>query len=262
MPTAHDFEQALWVSTTQNGIHQVWAPLYTMFSRGNIREKTRLLHHPFILSSATGECTAVDLYAGIGYFAFSYARAGVSKVLCWELNPWSVEGLSRGVERNNWTSTVFTTDNLPKYGREWAAIPRTDFLIFQQSNEEAGYAIKQLKGLIPPVRHVNCGFLPSSKLSWPIAMRIIDAKKGGWIHAHENVGVNDIEKRKGEIIEELQFILDGRLRNEKDKHKYGETRKVICEHVERVKTYAPGVAHVVFDLWVDGEESAKMIQDK
>ena len=33
-PTDADFKKALWVTTTQNGIHQTWAPLYTMFSRG------------------------------------------------------------------------------------------------------------------------------------------------------------------------------------------------------------------------------------
>lgn len=33
-PTEDDFEGALWVTTIQNGIHQTWAPRYTMFSRG------------------------------------------------------------------------------------------------------------------------------------------------------------------------------------------------------------------------------------
>ena len=27
-------------------------------------------------------------------------------------------------------------------------------------------------------------------------------------------------------------------------------RDVRCEHIERVKTYAPGVLHVVFDVWI------------
>ncbi|TVY82979.1 tRNA wybutosine-synthesizing protein, partial [Lachnellula suecica] len=43
VPCEMDFERAFWVSTKQNGIVQVWAPRYTMFSRGNVKEKARLL---------------------------------------------------------------------------------------------------------------------------------------------------------------------------------------------------------------------------
>ena len=43
VPTEKDFDEAFWVSTKQNGITQIWAPRYTMFSRGNVKEKARLL---------------------------------------------------------------------------------------------------------------------------------------------------------------------------------------------------------------------------
>ncbi|KAJ9644490.1 S-adenosylmethionine-dependent methyltransferase [Coniosporium tulheliwenetii] len=82
LPFKQGLEAALWVSTRQNHILQTWAPLHTMFSRGNISEKTRLLTLPSIAAAvAEGEAAgtgsaAVDLYAGIGYFAFCYARAG------------------------------------------------------------------------------------------------------------------------------------------------------------------------------------------
>ncbi|QSL65119.1 hypothetical protein MERGE_002424 [Pneumocystis wakefieldiae] len=42
-PTEKDFKEAFWVSTKQNGIFQVWSPMHTMFSRGNIKEKARIL---------------------------------------------------------------------------------------------------------------------------------------------------------------------------------------------------------------------------
>ncbi|KAF2703211.1 hypothetical protein K504DRAFT_463608 [Pleomassaria siparia CBS 279.74] len=293
-PTPEDFAAALWVTSVQNGIHQIWAPLYTMFSRGNIREKTRLLTHPSVLSAVSegkgegstctstskvgqGEqrfgtaigqgSTAVDLYAGIGYFAFSYKRAGISKVLCWELNPWSIDGLVRGAKVNGWSSTIFTTlPDTPEECQNWASTtPDADFLIFQQSNEEAIRAISQLAWegpsqhgrWIPPIRHVNCGFLPTSQRSWPTAVRVIDSRLGGWIHAHENVGVHDIETRKEEIVLEMQRVLD---LWDADKGTCGRYRKwVRCEHVERVKTYAPGVVHVVFDIWVDGDRDAEHV---
>ncbi|KXJ96401.1 S-adenosyl-L-methionine-dependent methyltransferase [Microdochium bolleyi] len=142
-PTDDDFEKAFWVSTKQNGICQTWAPRWTMFSRGNIKEKARLLDfhasknssalpkstsndsasetlsqqpdgkHDGTIASTLGiklrSCYAVDMYAGIGYFVFSYARLGL-RVLCWEINPWSVEGLRRGAEANGWTVRVVRTE--------------------------------------------------------------------------------------------------------------------------------------------------------
>ncbi|KAM7204773.1 S-adenosyl-L-methionine-dependent methyltransferase [Rhypophila sp. PSN 637] len=149
-PTAQDFENAFWVSTKQNGITQIWAPRYTMFSRGNIKEKARLLtdfpaacsvrSNPAKLqlkisgnSNANKELLsasaqdpdreqginegrqtpkekdqwAIDLYAGIGYFVFSYAKLGF-RLLCWEINPWSVEGLRRGALANGWDVVVLS----------------------------------------------------------------------------------------------------------------------------------------------------------
>ncbi|KAJ1338683.1 tRNA wybutosine-synthesizing protein 2 [Microdochium nivale] len=141
IPTDDDFDKAFWVSTKQNGICQTWAPRWTMFSRGNIKEKARLLDfhkpkegsypskstHPAaknegnlasthdntiaaaaaadVTSAKLSTCYAVDMYAGIGYFVFSYARLGL-RVLCWEINPWSVEGLRRGAEANGWSLRV------------------------------------------------------------------------------------------------------------------------------------------------------------
>lgn len=96
-PTPQDFSSAFWVAAKQNSIHQIWAPRWTMFSRGNISEKARLLTLPSVLRAVEeGDCSAVDLYAGIGYFAFSYRTAGIRCVLGWDLNGWSCEGFRRG----------------------------------------------------------------------------------------------------------------------------------------------------------------------
>jgi tRNA wybutosine-synthesizing protein 2 len=245
-PTTNDFDTALWVTHTQNGIHQTWAPLYTMFSRGNIREKTRLLNLPSVTASVAepGRCTAVDLYAGIGYFVFPYKKAGVNKVLCWELNPWSIEGLQRGAKLNGWRTQV-----IERAGHSLSEAPceNTDLIVFAHSNEHAldDLAETQRARKLPPVRHVNCGFLPSSNLSWKTAVGMLDKELGGWIHAHENVGVNDIEKRKAEVVTEIEGHMNvAELQGE-----------VSCEHVEKVKTYAPGVLHVVFDIRISKPSS-------
>ncbi|RMD42673.1 hypothetical protein DV735_g2425, partial [Chaetothyriales sp. CBS 134920] len=117
-PTQADFDAAFWLSTSQDsGISQVWAPRWTMFSRGNVREKARILGHgggdhdlPGMseeeLGTVVGEAEVLDMYVGIGYFAFSYLKRGVKRVWGWDLNPWSIEGLGRGCEKNGWRHLV------------------------------------------------------------------------------------------------------------------------------------------------------------
>ena len=254
-PTAQDFTETLWVRTTQNDIHQTWAPLYTMFSRGNVKEKARMLHLPSVtyLAKEGEEATAVDMYAGIGYFSFSYRKAGIQQVLCWELNPWSVEGLRRGARLNGWSSRIFTLADVPEEiapNSEWEMWRQgvvggnEDFWIFQMSNDTASCILKCLRANLPPIRHVNLGLLPVSRPSWPSAVRALDRMRGGWIHAHENIGVHEIDERELEIGAEFQRLVDEAQTEE------GEKKKVRVDHVEKVKMYAPGVVHTVFDVHV------------
>ncbi|KAF2630935.1 hypothetical protein BU25DRAFT_445916 [Macroventuria anomochaeta] len=275
-PSQKDFEDALWVHTTQNSVHQTWAPLYTMFSRGNVKEKARLLSLPSITSLAPSSsasqtqegATAVDMYAGIGYFSFSYRRAGLTRVLCWELNPWSVEGLRRGAALNNWSGRVFTPADIPSPSStsgEWEAWRtniikgKEDFWIFAMSNETADRIVQCLRDYIPPVRHVNLGLLPVSRLSWPSAVRAVDRRLGGWVHAHENVGVVEMDERKVEVETEFQRLTDecADERRSVAGDAEGLKRKAQVEHVEKVKTYAPGVVHAVIDVHIPGTQAAE-----
>ncbi|RAR09640.1 trna wybutosine-synthesizing protein 2 [Stemphylium lycopersici] len=269
-PTVNDFAQALWVETKQNGIWQIWAPLYTMFSRGNIREKTRILNLPSVTNDFDVPSAAVDLYAGIGYFAFSYKKSGenrehgIQRLMCWELNPWSVEGLRRGAEKNGWTckiiqgehlSRLHTTDTgvqdlmsppLPSDG----GLQDVDFWVFQASNEGAksDYASMATRwGDCHrwPIRHINLGLLPTSRLSWSVAVDMLDEQRGGWIHVHENIGIRDIKSKTKETEEKMQ-----NLANAHNGSAVGKQAKV--EHVEWVKMYAPGVVHCVLDVHVSG----------
>ncbi|RYP05590.1 hypothetical protein DL764_003703 [Monosporascus ibericus] len=281
-PSEADFEAALWVSTKQNGIFQTWAPRWTMFSRGNIKEKARLLgfhsdrerERPQVQATAAaanegtprtergirtprearararrrlGNAWAVDLYAGIGYFVFSYARLGM-RVLCWELNPWSVEGLCRGARANGWGVRVIR-------GRELALASSTgelfldgggeQIVVFLEDNARAAPRVDELRrsgalGADVGVLHVNCGLLPTSEASWRSAWDILQGSEEAWLHLHENVGVADIERRKGEI--EGWF---GELAKMD-----GGSKSAYVDHVEQVKTFAPGVWHCVFDMYI------------
>ncbi|KAF7950344.1 hypothetical protein EAE96_007631 [Botrytis aclada] len=242
-PTEEDFEKAFWVSTKQNGIEQVWAPRWTMFSRGNVKEKARILgfHDAGLMEIGGGKreigkeerrgLTAVDLYAGIGYFVFSYVKMGVGMVVGWELNGWSVEGLRRGAIANGWGIRVV------KKGEVVEEVGDERIVVFLESNVEAERKLEITKGL-GSVKHVNCGFLPTSEPTWKSAMNILG--EDGWLHLHENVGIADVERRKGEIEAMFQIWLQERA----------DSRNVTVEHVEYVKTFAPDVWHCVFDVYV------------
>ncbi|KAL2416803.1 hypothetical protein ABEF95_005087 [Exophiala dermatitidis] len=140
-PTRRDFDEAFWTSVSQHrGITQCWAPLYTMFSRGNVSEKARILgvdappstagsrltrksasqsqvqsHFPGLTFAELGQplftIDVVDFYVGIGYFAFCYLARGVRRVWGWDINPWSIEGLRRGCEKNGWGCLVVQVDD-------------------------------------------------------------------------------------------------------------------------------------------------------
>jgi len=62
----------------------------------------------------------------------------------------------------------------------------------------------------------------------------------GWLHLHENVGVDDVKGREKEIEE----LFRGWMNEEND------YRNVKVDHVEFVKTFAPGVWHCVFDVYI------------
>ncbi len=245
-PTAEEFEGAFWVSTKQNGIHQTWSPRWTMFSRGNVKEKARLLgfssaHSGNRTSKGSDSEWAVDLYAGIGYFVFSYASIGL-RVLGWELNPWSVEGLRRGAKANKWTIKVIHGDDLAQPLEELLS-GGEQIIIFQEDNQKAHERLTQMQatlGEAEDIRHVNGGFLPTSEPTWREAWEVTQHSRQAWLHLHENVAAGDIPSRRGQIEDMFkQWSVSE-----------GSKRDVVANHVEQVKTFAPGVWHCVFDVYI------------
>ena len=225
----------LWVTIKQNGIHQCWAPLYTMFSQGNVTEKHRLLR--CLLAERPDvdpmQSTAVDLFAGIGYFSFSYASAGFKRVLCWELNPWSVEGLRRGAVMNKWGVLSAPLDGP---GGTEIAYSEQNIVVFEENNARASERINGLRSHLPPVRHVNCGMLPTSSSVWEDAINILDPEFGGWIHVHENIADAERSTRADYI---KAFFCH-----------HAAPRQVRFRGPRPVKSYGPRVTHYVLDVQV------------
>lgn len=243
IPTAKDFDKALWVSTKQNGIYQTWAPRWTMFSRGNVKEKARLLDFERSSSVSDGRPWAVDLYGGIGYFVFSYAALGM-RVLCWEINPWSVEGLRRGAQANRWSVKVISDPADLARPAEEILDSGEQIVVFLEDNQLAQGRILGLQemGMAKHIAHINGGFLPTSEPTWEPAWNMARQSVASqtWLHLHENVGVHDIEARRAEIEERFRQWNTTQ----------GGSRDVAVSHVEQVKTFAPGVWHCVFDVCI------------
>lgn len=245
-PTSEDFDRALWVSTKQNGILQTWAPRWTMFSRGNIKEKARLVAfdkpEPKQREvSSPEDVWAVDMYAGIGYFVFSYASLGF-KVLCWEINPWSVEGLRRGAHANRWNIKVVQGEDLLLPVEEVVS-GEEQIVVFLESNEQAARRVSDLQktGVAKDIKHVNGGLLPTSEPTWEQMWDMTRLSPEAWLHLHENVGVNDTDTRRKTIEAMFQDWSRG---------EEAERTSLNVEHVEFVKTFAPGVWHCVFDVHI------------
>jgi len=264
-PSTSDLEAAFWVRAVQNsGIVQIWAPLYTMFSRGNITEKARILgqgarfdglDEQSLKGDKVQDISVVDMYAGIGYFVFSYLKRGVKRVWGWEINGWSVEGLRRGCIENGWGCKVVRVndDGTLEGGLQELVdgIQDTDrVIVFHGDNRFAANTIEAMKRMMEDkeawssVRHINLGLLPTSRPAWESACRLLDRRKGGWIHVHENVDIRQIDQMKEEIIREFRRQIAA-VHREPDS---SSEAIVQCHHIEQVKTYAPGIMHCVFDI--------------
>lgn len=265
-PDSNDFNEALWVQTAQNGgIIQCWAPVYTMFSRGNVTEKARILglgnrfdglDAASLSGKRVGEISVVDLYAGIGYFSFSYLKRGVKRVWGWELNGWSVEGLRRGCLKNGWGCKVIPLDEsgaLRDITYEAVVNELMDedrIVLFHGDNRLAAEIMGNIQPLLlqekhaawAAIRHVNLGLLPSSQPTWDISLKLLGHKYGGWAHVHENVDISEIDAKRGDIVAEYKSL---------GSSLGGQDLQITCDHVEKVKTYAPGVMHCVYDIHIN-----------
>ncbi|KAJ9654407.1 S-adenosylmethionine-dependent methyltransferase [Neophaeococcomyces mojaviensis] len=261
-PGQADSDAAFWVETSQlSGIRQVWAPRWTMFSRGNIREKGRILGQQSTFPGLTEEdlnqplpaIDVVDFYVGIGYFALSYLKRGIRRVFGWEINGWSVEGLRRGCERNGWQClTVSVSADVEGRDRAVGVVVKAlhdmcdlRCIVFHGDNQFAEGTMAAVRDVLKKeevainVRHCNLGLLPTSKGSWEGGVSCIDTKWGGWLHVHENAEISQVEVKRQAILDILAAMV---------KTKKGNGWQISCEHTEMVKTYAPGVGHFVFDI--------------
>jgi tRNA(Phe) wybutosine-synthesizing methylase Tyw3 len=154
----------------------------------------------------------VDLYCGVGYYTVPLLlHGGAQHVYACEWNPNSVLALR---------------ENLRRAG-----------VLARCTVHEGDNRVTSVQLLDTIADRVLLGLLPSSVEGWPLAARALKAT-GGTIHVHENV-------HEGILA---QWVEDTRAKFETLLQGLGKQLTVSIVHLERVKSYAPRVYHVVLDL--------------
>ncbi|KAK6465716.1 S-adenosyl-L-methionine-dependent methyltransferase [Scheffersomyces coipomensis] len=235
-PTEDDFKQSFWCSVIQNGIYQTWCPKYTMFSRGNIKEKARILQ----TYKSLHRSVVFDLYCGIGYFSLSYLRND-AVVFCWDLNPWSIEGFRRALIKNKFPHKIFHPDDDFNYEiYQQCLSDGIRAFVFLESNEMSLTRLESFPSNSLDIKHVNLGLLPTSYQSWTITKSItekynaVNNKKNTLIHIHENYHIKELPNL-------IQFIKSEFSISDKD-----NDDQILG--INKIKSYAPDIWHVVVDI--------------
>ncbi|KAH9812592.1 S-adenosyl-L-methionine-dependent methyltransferase [Melampsora americana] len=220
-----EFDLTFWTNTrfsTDHGqLTYVWAPTQTMYCRGNAIEKRRIANLPNVMGRIV-----VDLFCGIGFFAFPYLLAGAQRVIGCEISSWAIEGLKRGAIANNFLTYVFESTEEIQLNHE---SENAKLWIVPYENEKA---IEIYRG---KATHVNLGLLPSSIEFLPQALLALKPE-GGWLHIHGEA------RRKEEsswVIKVLDLIRSN-----------GENRKIHLEGLHRVKSMGPVLIHWVAEVCI------------
>ena len=160
--------------------------------------------------SMEGE-TVVDAYAGAGYYTLPMlVRSEAALVHACEMNPASIEALKWAARKNDVDSRL---------------------LVHPGDNQTT---LPMLTGVAD---RCHLGLLPSSEGVWQHALACLKPT-GGRLHVHMNVPKAEIESWKSETLNRLSDLAK----------QIGRRWDIEAEHLERVKSYSPGVIHVVLDV--------------
>ena len=159
--------------------------------------------------------TILDLYAGIGYYTLPllvYTKAKF--VHACEFNSDSIKELEKNLVHNH----VFEKCKI-HVGDNNDTVPNSNFL--------------------GTINRVILGLLPSSEKSWILAIKALNSN-GGMLHLHGNATAKKENEWALSVIKKLTSISKELNRQFKFK----------ILHIEKVKSYAPKVNHVVLDIKV------------
>jgi tRNA G37 N-methylase Trm5/tRNA(Phe) wybutosine-synthesizing methylase Tyw3 len=207
---------AAWVTVIEHGIKQSFDMCRVMFSRGNVTEKERFG------ALVQKDEVVLDLYSGIGYYTL----------------PALVHGKAKHVYSCEWNSdAVFAL----KYNLKQNSVSNRCTVLQGDSRVEG----KKAEGKCD---RVSLGLLPSSEGTWEVAVGALKRGKegGGWLHVHGNVA-------KGEGLDWSAWVAWRMLELGAVEEGWGWGARV--KRVEKVKSFAPNVDHLVCDVWVGASKT-------
>ncbi len=215
-----------WITVTEHKIRQSLDLTRVMFSRGNVTEKKRfgLLVQP--------DEYVLDMYAGIGYYTLPALVHGRARhVTACEWNPNAVFALRHNLKANK-------VD-------ERATVLEGDCRLTLQA-----LMANQKDGNVHYFDRISLGLLPSSEGGWHIAIECLNREKGGWLHVHGNVATTERRQWAHWLCRSLVCI--------SKKNEYSTDWHAVCNHIERVKSFAPKVDHYVADVFVGPLDSPNL----
>jgi tRNA G37 N-methylase Trm5 len=240
-----------WVVVNENGIRFGFDILKVMFCSGNVTERMRMAR-----VQAKGE-VVVDLYCGVGYYTLPFlVYAGAKYLHAFEWNPNSVASLLVNLAAakvspdrcmvhygNNVESVFGVRDNevraatlrqSPPLFNMTSLVGTSTYTVRSSAAEPPGDWSSRLRSIAD---RVCLGLLPSSRGGWEAACHVLKTT-GGTLHVHYNVVESDIPNWVEECAKTFSDLFVAA----------GKPMLVAVVHVERVKSYAPKVLHIVVDL--------------
>ncbi|OEU18402.1 Met_10-domain-containing protein, partial [Fragilariopsis cylindrus CCMP1102] len=200
-----------WITVTEQGIRQSFDLTKVMFSRGNISEKIR-----FGKTLVQENEIILDMYTGIGYYTLPAIIHGKAAfVYACEWNTYAVNALRYNIKDNK--------------------IEKKVKILEGDCREQV-----EKHNLTNMVDRVSLGLLPSSEGGWRFAIKALKVPTGGWLHIHGNVPAKEMELWTIWVCHRLDVLA-------KEENK-PDNWFILCNHVERVKSFAPTVFHYVADI--------------
>ena len=215
-----------WISVTEHSIHQSFDLTRVMFSRGNVTEKKRF-------ASLVQPEIVLDMYAGIGYYTLPALIHGKAKhVTACEWNEHALFALRYNLKANGVKDNRFT-------------ILEGDCRISLKRLLEEDNSTSQIRQF----DRISLGLLPSCEGGWSLAVSCLNKSKGGWLHVHANVSTSEKQSWTHWLCRSLSNLAV---------NSNGDNWIAVCTHVEKVKSFAPKVDHVVADVFVGPCGSSKV----
>ena len=238
-----------WITITEHTIHQSFDITRVMFSRGNVTEKKR-----FGVSCVKANENVLDMYAGIGYYTLPALILGRAKhVTACEWNKEALFALRYNLNSNNIKGervSILEGDCRVSLKR-----------LLEQRNKDDESATAT-RNPICQFDRISLGLLPSSEGGWDIAVACLNQSAGGWLHVHGNVPTAERTTWTHWLCRTLTIMANttaAAAANDDDpSDKRDEDWIAVCIHVEKVKSFAPKVDHLVADVYVGPWNSPKV----